>query len=89
MVHKIENLCHEKPIEIQNIFSEVCGELTVHRNGRMSINDDAKSERSKTSTDELKLKLVADFLENVRRATWEEISEAIGILTTPVFWEML
>jgi transposase len=55
------------------------------REGRVSIRDDPRPGRPKTSTDERSVKLVADFLAEDRRATCEEISQATGISPTSVF----
>lgn len=93
---KIETLRGKNPTEIHSALSEVCGELTVDRStvsrwanrfreGRVSINDDPRPGRPKTSTDERSVKLVTDVLEEDRRATCEEISEATGIPPTSVF----
>ena len=58
---------------------------TRFREGRVTINDDQRPGRPKTSTDERSVRLVADFLEQDRRATCEEISQATGISPTSVF----
>jgi transposase len=82
---KIETLRGKRPTEIHSALREVCGEQTVGRStvshlavrfheGRVSINDDPRPGRPKTSTDERRVKLVADFLEADRRVTCEEIS---------------
>ena len=44
----------------------------------MSIDNDPRSERPRTSTDERSVKLVADALEEDRRASYEEFSRATG-----------
>ena len=93
---KIETLRGKTPTEIHKTLSEVCGALTVDRStvsrwanrfreGRVSISDDGRSGRPKTSTDERSVKLVADALEGDRRATCEELSAATGLSTTSVF----
>ena len=74
---------------------EVCGETvdrsTVSRwatrfhEGRVTLNDDQRSARSKTSTDERSVKLVEDFLAQDRRETCEEISQATGISPASLF----
>jgi hypothetical protein len=85
-------VCGEETVD----SSTVCGEETVDsstvsrwatrfREGRVTINDDPRPGTSKTSTDERSMKLVVDFLEQDRRATCEEASQATGISPTPVF----
>lgn len=93
---KIETLRGKNPTEIHSALSDVCGELTVDRStvsrwsnrfrgGRVSINDDPRPGRPKTSTDERSVKRVADALEQDRRATCEELSEVTGIPPTSVY----
>ena len=93
---KIEILRDKIPTEIHGILSEVCGEFTVGRSivshwanrfrgGCVSIDNDPKPGRPRTSTDERSVKLVADALEEDRRATCEELSRARGIPATSVF----
>jgi len=85
-------VCGEQTVDC----STVCGEQTVDRStvsrwatrfreGCVTINDDPKPGRPKTSTEERSVKLVADFLAQDRRATCEEISQATGISPTSVF----
>ena len=85
-------VCGEQTVD----RNRVCGEQTVDRNrvscwatrfreGRVTINDDPRPGRPKTSTDERSVKLVADFLAENRGATCEEISQATGISSTSVF----
>ncbi|PNF43538.1 hypothetical protein B7P43_G03937 [Cryptotermes secundus] len=93
---KIETLRGENLAEIHSALSEVCDELTVDRStvsswasrfrgGRVSINDDPRLGRPKTSTDERNVKLVSDALEEDRRATCEELSETTGIPLMSIF----
>jgi transposase len=93
---KTETLRGKTPTEIHSDLCEVCGEQAVKRSavsrlatrfreGRVTINDDQRPGRPKTSTDERSVKLVAEFLAKDRRATCEEISQAAGILPTSVF----
>ena len=93
---KSETLRGKNPTEIHNASRKVCGEQTVDRStvsgwatrfceGHVTINDDQKPGRLKTSTDEQSVKLVADFLAQDRRATCKEISQATGISPTSVF----
>jgi len=60
---EIETLRGKNPTEIHSALREVCGEqivdsstvsrwTTPFREGRVTINDDPRPERSKTSTDE-------------------------------------
>ena len=49
--------------------------------GCVSIDNDPRSGRPRTSTDEKSAKLVADALEDDRRATCEELSRAMGAKT--------
>ena len=87
---KIETLRGKNPTEIYSAMREVCGVQTVDRStvsrwatrfreGCVTINDDPRPRRAKTSTDERSVKLVADFLAEDRRATCKEISQATGI----------
>ncbi|PSN37756.1 hypothetical protein C0J52_25247 [Blattella germanica] len=46
------------------------------RTGRRSIDDSPRPRRPKISTEERKVKLVADALEKYRGSTYEELSEA-------------
>jgi transposase len=70
---KTETLRGKNPTEIHIALREVCGEQKVDRStvsrwatrfreGRVTINDDPRPERPKTSTDKRSVKLVADFL---------------------------
>jgi len=94
--NKIETLRGKNPTKIHSALREVCGEQTVDRStvshwatcfreGRVTINDDPRPARPKTSTDERSVKLVADFLAQDRRATCKEISQATRISPTSVF----
>jgi len=93
---KTETLCGKTLTEIHSALREVCGEQTVERitvshwatrfsQGCVTINDDPRPERPKTSTDEQSVKLVVDFLAEDHRATCEEISQGTGISPTSVF----
>jgi predicted RNA-binding Zn-ribbon protein involved in translation (DUF1610 family) len=85
-------VCGEQTVD----RSTVCGEQTVDhstvsrwptrfREGRVTINDDPRPGRPKTSTDERSVKLVAEFLAEDRRETYELMSQATGISPTSVF----
>jgi hypothetical protein len=93
---KIETLRGQNPTEIHSALREVCGEQTVDRStvsrwgtrfreGRVTINDDARPGRPKTSAGERSVKLVADFLAEDHRAMCDGISQATGISPTSVF----
>jgi hypothetical protein len=93
---KIETLCGKTPTEIHIALHEVCGEQTIScstvshwatciRERRVTINDDPRLGRPKTSTDERCVKLVVDFLAEDHRATCEEISQGTTISPTLVF----
>ena len=47
----------------------------------MTVDIDSRSRRPRTSTDERSVKLVADVLEEDRRATFEELSRDMGAKT--------
>ena len=85
---KIETLRGENPTETRGALSEVCGEFTVDRStvsrranyfrgGCESLDNDPRPGRSRKS-DERNVKLVADALEEDRRATFEELFRATG-----------
>ena len=70
-------------------MNEVYGEFTVDRStvsrwdnrfhgGCVSIDNDPRSRRPRTSTDERSVKLVADALEEDHHAACEELSRATG-----------
>ena len=77
---KTESFRGRTPTEIHSASNEVCGEFTVDRSmvsrwanrfrgGSLSIDNDSRSGRLRTSTGERTLKLVADTLEEDRRTT--------------------
>ena len=79
----------KNPTEIHGALSKVCGEFTVDRctvslwdkhfhGSCVSIYNDPRPGRQRTSTDERSVKLVADALEEDRRGTCEELSRAMG-----------
>ena len=83
----------QKSTEIHSAFSEACGEFTVDHSmvsrwanhfcgGCVSIDNDPRPGRSRTSIDETNLKLVADALEEDHCATCEELSRATGAKTS-------
>ena len=82
---KIETLRDKNPTEIHGALNVVYGEFTVDRSkvsrwansfrgGCVSIYNDTRLGRPRTSTDERSAKLVADALEEDRHATCEELS---------------
>ena len=85
----IETLRGKSPTDIHGALSEVFGEFTVDYStvshwanlfcgGYVSVDIDPRPERPRTSTNERSVKLVADALEEDRRATCEELSGATG-----------
>ena len=52
------------------------------RGGCVNKDNDPRPRRPRTSTDEISVKLVADALEEDRRATCEEFSRAMGAKTS-------
>ena len=76
---KIETLLGKNSTEIHGALSDVCGEFTVDcstvscqansfRGGCVSIDNDPRPGRPRTSTHERSVKLVADALEEDRHA---------------------
>ena len=55
-----------------------------YRGGYVSIDNDTRRGRPRTSKDERSVKLVADAIEENRRATREELSRATEIPATSV-----
>ena len=73
---KIESLRGKNPTEMHSALCEVCDEFTVDcttvsrwanrfRGGSVSIDNDTRSGRPRTSTDERSVKLKADALEKI------------------------
>ena len=89
---KIETLRDKNSTEIHGALSEVCGEFTLDLStvsrsanrfsGILRIDNDQRSGRPRTSTDERSVKLVADALEEDRRAACEELSRVMGAKTS-------
>jgi hypothetical protein len=84
------------PTEIHIAMRKVCDEQTVDRSrvsrsatrfceGSVTIYDDLKTGRPKTSTDERIVKLMAEFLTKDRRATCEEISHGARLSQISVY----
>ena len=75
---QIETLYGKNPTEIHGAFCEVCGEFTVDHStvsrwasrfcgGCVSIGNDPRPGRPRTSTDERSVNFVADALEETER----------------------
>jgi transposase len=88
---KFEILCGKTPAEIQSSLMEVCGVETVDqstisrwaqcfREGRLSIENDLKSGRPRTLTDDQSGERVFQILEEDHRMTCEETEHCAGIL---------
>ena len=84
---EIKTLCGKNPTEIHCALSKVCDEFTVDHKmvshwanhfcgGCVSIDNDPRPGRRRTSTNERSVKLVADVLDH--RATFEELSRDMG-----------
>ena len=93
---KIEKLRGKTPTEIHSSLMEVCGVETVDRStisgwaesfreGRLSIENDPKSGRLRTSTDDQNVERVLQILEEDRRMTCEEIAYSAGISRTSAY----
>ena len=91
---KIESLGNKNPTEIHNAL-HVCGDSVVDRStvsqwascfreGRVSIQDDPRSGRSVTATDDTSVVIVSTLLED-RRKSCEEIAHEASMSTTSVF----
>jgi len=87
---KIETLRGKTPTEIHSSLMEVCGVETVDRStisclaqrfrvGRLSRENDPKSGRPRTSTDDQSVKRVLKILAEDRRMTCEETANCAGI----------
>ena len=87
---KIETLRGKTPTEIHSSLMEVCGVDTVDRStisrwaqrfreGRLSMENDPKSGRPRTSTDDQSVERVLQILQEDCRMTCEEIAHSAGI----------
>ena len=89
---KNETLRSKNPTEIHSALSAVCDEFTDRctvsrlanrfRGGCISTDNDPRPGRPRKSIEERSVKLVADVLEEDRRATCEELSRATGAKTS-------
>lgn len=91
---KIEILRGKTPTEIHISLMEVCGVETVDRStisgcaqrfreGRLSIGNETKSRRTRTSTHNQSVERVLQIPEEDRRMTCEEIAHYAGISHLP------
>jgi hypothetical protein len=90
-------LCEEKnPTEIHNALHELCGDSVVDcsmvshwaphfREGRVSIQDDPRSEQPVTAMDDTYVIIVSTLLEEDRRKSCEEIVHEANMSTVSVF----
>jgi histone-lysine N-methyltransferase SETMAR len=93
---EIVNLRGKNPTEIHNALYEVCGDSVVNRStmspwasrfreGRVSIQDDPRSGRPVTTTDDASVVIVRTLLEEDRRKSREEIAHKANMSTASVF----
>jgi len=89
---KFETWRGKTPTEIHNALQEVCGNSVVDRStvsrwesrfreGRVSNQDDPRSGRSVTATDDTSVVIVSTQLEEDRRKSFEEIASVFRIVT--------
>jgi len=87
---KIDTLGRKTPTEIHSSLMEVCGVETVDRStisrwaqrfreGRLGTENNLKSGRPQTSTDDQSVERVLQILEEDRRMTCEETAHSAGI----------
>jgi len=88
----LREVCGEQTVDCSTVYGEQtvdCSTVsrcaTLFCEGRVTINDDPRPGRPKTSKDERSVKLVVDFLAQDHRATCEEISQDTRISPTSIF----
>ena len=93
---KIETLWGKSPTKIHNALHEVCGDSVVYRStvsrwascfheGRVSIQDDPRSERPVTATDNTFMVIVSTLLEENWHKSCEEIVHEVNMSTASIF----
>jgi histone-lysine N-methyltransferase SETMAR len=93
---KIEKLRRKNPTEIHNALHEVCGDSVVDRSTMswwasrfrecwLSIQDDPRSGRPVTATDDTSVVIVSTVLEEDRRKSCEEISHEANMSAVSIF----
>jgi histone-lysine N-methyltransferase SETMAR len=93
---KTENLRGKNPTEIDNALHEVCGDSVVDRStvsrwasrfreGRVSIQDDPRSRRPGTATDDTFVVIVSTLLEDDRRKSCEDTAHEANMSAVSVF----
>jgi histone-lysine N-methyltransferase SETMAR len=93
---KIETLRGKNPTEIHDAIHEVCGDSVLDRStmsrwasrfreGRVSIQEDPRSGRPVTATDDTPVVIVSTLLEEDRRKSCEETAHETNMSTASVF----
>jgi len=93
---RIESMLRKTPTEIHNTLHGVCGDSVVDDStvsrlasrfseGRLSIEDESRSVRPVTATDDTSVVIVSTLLEEDRRKSCEEIAHEANMSTASVF----